>query len=71
VPLSAPAGTVLDVRKRKSVWLWVLLIVLVVLLLGLIFGGYRKGAKLGEPLEPTATSWTRTQTDYERPARSE
>ena len=32
---------------RKSVWLWVLLIVLAILVLGLIFGGYRKGTKLG------------------------
>jgi hypothetical protein len=37
---------------RKSLWLWVLLIVLAILLLGLIFGGYRKGTKLGAPAEP-------------------
>jgi hypothetical protein len=34
---------------RKSVWLWVLLAILAILVLGLIFGGYRKGEKLGEP----------------------
>jgi hypothetical protein len=39
---------------RKSVWLWVLLVVLAILVLGLIFGGYRKGDKLGAP-EPVAT----------------
>jgi Na+/proline symporter len=38
---------------RRSGWLWLLLIVMVVLLLGLIFGGYRKGTKVGAP-EPTA-----------------
>jgi hypothetical protein len=40
---------------RKSVWLWVLLVVLAILVLGLIFGGYRKGDKLGAP-EPVAVS---------------
>ena len=34
---------------RKSVWLWILLAVLVILVLGMIFGGYRKGTKLGAP----------------------
>ncbi|MEU0793383.1 hypothetical protein ABZ342_25200 [Amycolatopsis sp. NPDC005961] len=34
---------------RKSVWLWVLLVILAILVLGLIFGGYRKGEKLGAP----------------------
>ncbi|WP_410623430.1 hypothetical protein [Amycolatopsis sp. cmx-8-4] len=35
---------------RKSLWLWILLLVLVlaVLVLGMIFGGYRMGTKLGE-----------------------
>ena len=36
---------------RKSLWLWVLLIILAILVLGLIFGGYRKGTKLGAPAE--------------------
>jgi len=36
---------------RKSLWLWVLLIFLAILVLGLIFGGYRKGTKLGAPVE--------------------
>lgn len=34
---------------RRSGWLWLLLIVLAVLLLGLIFGGYRKGTKVDAP----------------------
>jgi len=38
---------------RRSGWLWLLMIVLVILLLGLIFGGYRKGTKVGAP-DPTA-----------------
>ncbi|WP_326952494.1 hypothetical protein [Amycolatopsis sp. NBC_01286] len=33
---------------RKSLWLWILLIFLAVLVLGMIFGGYRMGTKLGE-----------------------
>jgi len=37
---------------RKSVWLWILLVVLVVLVLGMIFGGYRRGTKLGAPAGP-------------------
>lgn len=37
---------------RKSLWLWVLLVFLAILVLGLIFGGYRKGTKLGAPAEP-------------------
>jgi hypothetical protein len=37
---------------RRSGWLWLLMIVLVILLLGLIFGGYRKGTKVGAP-DPT------------------
>ncbi|WP_410606631.1 hypothetical protein [Amycolatopsis sp. lyj-109] len=39
---------------RKSVWLWILLAVLVILVLGMIFGGYRKGTKLGAPAAPAA-----------------
>ncbi|MEU8632096.1 hypothetical protein AB0C38_08015 [Amycolatopsis sp. NPDC048633] len=44
---------------RKSLWLWALLIILAILVLGLIFGGYRKGEKLGAPgtLEPVA-AWS-------------
>lgn len=34
---------------RKSLWLWILLLVLAVLVLGMIFGGYRMGTKLGAP----------------------
>ncbi len=36
----------------RKLWLWVLAIALVIVLLGLIFGGYRKGTKLGEPAGP-------------------
>ena len=45
---------------RKSIWLWVLLIVLAILVLGLIFGGYRKGAKLSAPEPAAAWSMSRT-----------
>jgi|tagenome__1003787_1003787.scaffolds.fasta_scaffold19917275_2 hypothetical protein len=44
---------------RKSLWLWVLVIFLAILVLALIFGGYRKGTKLGVPAEPRpAAAWT-------------
>jgi hypothetical protein len=44
---------------RKSLWLWVLLIFLAILVLGLIFGGYRKGTKLGAPAEPApVAAWS-------------
>ncbi|MGW4058236.1 hypothetical protein ACWEGE_08145 [Amycolatopsis sp. NPDC004747] len=39
---------------RKSVWLWILLAILVILVLGMIFGGYRKGTKIGAPAGPVA-----------------
>ncbi|MET8995700.1 hypothetical protein [Amycolatopsis sp. NPDC004169] len=39
---------------RKSVWLWILLAILVILVLGMIFGGYRKGTKIGAPAAPVA-----------------
>jgi hypothetical protein len=45
---------------RKSVWLWVLLIILAIVVLGLIFGGYRKGDKLGAPGPAAAWSLSRT-----------
>ncbi|MFC0546178.1 hypothetical protein [Kutzneria chonburiensis] len=34
---------------RRSIWLWLLLAVLAVLLLGLLFGGYRKGSVVNAP----------------------
>lgn len=34
---------------RRSVWFWLLVAVLLIVLLGLLFGGYRKGAKVGLP----------------------
>lgn len=34
---------------RRSLWLWLLLAVLAVLLLGLLFGGYRKGTVVNAP----------------------
>ncbi|HEX3783458.1 MAG TPA: hypothetical protein VHX38_27660 [Pseudonocardiaceae bacterium] len=36
---------------RRSIWFWLFILVLVVLLLGIIFGGYRKGTKVGAPGE--------------------
>ena len=44
------------VGVRKSVWLWILVIVVVIVVLGLIFGGYRKGEKLGAPEPVTVVS---------------
>lgn len=35
--------------RVRSVWLWVLVVVVAVVLLGLLFGGYRKGTKVGLP----------------------
>jgi hypothetical protein len=32
---------------RRSIWFWLLIAVLVVLLLGVMFGGYRKGIPTG------------------------
>jgi phosphate/sulfate permease len=34
-------------RGRRSVLVWVFVVVVVILLLGLLFGGYRKGTKVG------------------------
>ena len=40
-------------RGRRSVLFWVFIVVVVILLLGLVFGGYRKGTKVGmEPVHP-------------------
>lgn len=30
---------------RRSIWFWLFVLVVIVLLLGLLFGGYRKGTK--------------------------
>jgi hypothetical protein len=35
---------------RRSVWFWVFLAVVVILLLGLLFGGYRKGTRIDSGL---------------------
>ena len=40
---------------RRSIWFWLLIVVLVVVLLGIIFGGYRKGTK-SAPATPSLTS---------------
>jgi hypothetical protein len=32
---------------RRSVWFWVFVAVVLILLLGLLFGGYRKGVRIG------------------------
>jgi hypothetical protein len=34
-------------RARRSVWFWLFVLVVLVVLLGLFFGGYRKGTKVG------------------------
>lgn len=34
---------------RRSIWFWLLVVVVVIILLGLLFGGYRKGQKIGAP----------------------
>ena len=41
---------------RRSVLLWLLLAVLAVLLLGLLFGGYRKGTVVNAPSPSTSVS---------------
>ena len=38
---------------RRSVWFWLLIAVLLVLLLGVMFGGYRKGTPTGAPHQDT------------------
>jgi cytochrome c biogenesis protein ResB len=40
---------------RRSIWFWLLIVVLVVVLLGIIFGGYRKGTR-SAPAAPSLTS---------------
>jgi Na+/H+-dicarboxylate symporter len=37
---------------RRSMWFWLFIAVVVVLLLGIFFGGYRKGTKVGSPEVP-------------------
>ncbi len=37
-------------QRSRSIWFWLLVVVVLVVLLGLLFGGYRKGQKIGEPL---------------------
>jgi hypothetical protein len=41
---------------RRSIWFWLLILVLVVLLLGIIFGGYRKGTTSAPETTSLATS---------------
>jgi hypothetical protein len=33
---------------RRSIWFWLLIAVLLVLLLGVLFGGYRKGTPVSD-----------------------
>jgi hypothetical protein len=45
---------------RRSVWFWLLVAVVIVLLLGLLFGGYRKGTQvsgLPAPVAATGAGW--------------
>jgi hypothetical protein len=44
---------------RRSLWFWLLVAVLAVLLLGLLFGGYRKGTVVNAP-SPSSTVSART-----------
>lgn len=45
--------------RRRSGWFWVFVIVVLVVLLGLFFGGYRKGTKVGiESPAPASVSAT-------------
>jgi phosphate/sulfate permease len=32
--------------RRRSIWFWLFVLVVIVLLLGLMFGGYRKGQQI-------------------------
>ncbi|HEX3589776.1 MAG TPA: hypothetical protein VHV74_09085 [Pseudonocardiaceae bacterium] len=32
--------------RRRSVWFWLFIAVVLILLLGLLFGGYRKGSRI-------------------------
>jgi hypothetical protein len=32
--------------RRRSIWFWLFVLAAIVLLLGLLFGGYRKGQKI-------------------------
>ena len=43
---------------RRSVWFWLFLAVVIILLLGLIFGGYRRGTRIdsGFPLVHSGVS---------------
>ena len=34
---------------RRSIWFWLLIALLVILVLGILFGGYRKGTPVGGP----------------------
>ena len=42
--------------RGRSVWLWVVLAVLAILLLGLLFGGYRKGTPINSGLVYSGSS---------------
>jgi TRAP-type mannitol/chloroaromatic compound transport system permease large subunit len=46
--------------SRRSVWFWVLVAIVVVVVLGLFFGGYRKGTKVGSLGTPGAVTLTTT-----------
>lgn len=42
-------------QRSRSIWFWLLVVVVVIVLLGLLFGGYRKGQKVGEPAQVTTS----------------
>jgi hypothetical protein len=41
--------------RRRSVWFWLFIAVVVILLLGLLFGGYRKGSRIDSGVGPVIT----------------
>lgn len=45
-------------RTRRSVWFWLFIAVILVLLLGILFGGYRRGTRVGSldvPVPPAVS----------------
>ncbi len=45
-------------RQRHSMWFWIFVAIVVVVLLGLFFGGYRKGTKIDSLGPPGAVQLT-------------
>jgi len=49
VTVGVLTGGTVGRRRSRSIWFWLLVAVLIILLLGLIFGGYRKGTPVSSP----------------------